>query len=162
MRKLFFIAPLLLLLSSCSKEAATGRIAIYQLSSYTMVAGKCQVDGATARLNQQPLLDDRDIISYDANNYEYTLTSAAAAKLSALPARVAMAFTIDEEPVFYLVNMPSILSSSCWESITMDAFYSGNKMHLRLGYPGITVGTYIDDQRNNKRILAILRAQGKL
>jgi hypothetical protein len=162
MRKLFFIAPLLLLLSSCSKDAATGRIAIYKLSAYTMVAGKCQVDGATAQIEQLALLDDRDIISYDANNYEYTLTSAAAVKLSALPARTALALTIDQKPVFYFINMPSILSSSCWESITMDAFYSGNKMRLRLGYPGITVGTVIDDQRNNQRILAILRAQGKL
>jgi hypothetical protein len=44
----------------------------------------------------------------------------------------------------------------------MDADSGGeNKIVLRLGYPGLLIGTVIDDQRNNTKLMSVLKAQGK-
>ena len=77
--------------------------------------------------------------------------------------RTPFAITVDKQVIYYGLFKPSISSSSCDHSITMDVSWSSaSKIVLRLGYPGQLPGVTIDDQRNNPILLASLEKQGKL
>lgn len=73
------------------------------------------------------------------------------------------AVTVDKQVIYYGFFKPIISSSSCDHSITMDLDWtSGNKITLKLGYPGQVQGVTIDDKRNDSKLIATLRQQGKL
>ncbi len=67
---------------------------------------------------------------------------------------------VDKQVIYYGILKPSYSSSSCANSITMDYVGTNNKIAMNLGYAGADIN--IDDQRNNSKLLATLRNQGKL
>ena len=119
------------------------------------------MDASTAVLQDSPTVSSKDIISYSQGNYRFELTDAAFRKMQAVQDRTPLAVAIDGQVVYYGFVKPGFSSSSCLESITMD-WASGNRIDLRLGYPGAAKDADIDDQRNNPKLLATLASQGKL
>lgn len=164
MKRLLFLVTISILFFSCNKNSTTGKaVEIYLLKTHQRVAGKCQVDAGTAVLQDTPIIRNHDIISYSKTAYTFEFTNTGFAKVKALIGREAFAVTVDKQVVYYGYYMPPILSSSCDQSITMSDLFSGpNKMTVNLGYPGITAGSTIDDQRNNPHLIATLSAQDKL
>jgi hypothetical protein len=163
MQKLFFILAFAGVISGCKKNpAAESKIEFYLLESFTNIDGKCQVNPSGVVLKSLPLVTNDEIISYSQSAYTYTVSDAASQKIKALSGRQPFAITIDGIVFFYGFYNPFILSSSCEHSISMDADSGGeNKIVLRLGYPGLLIGTVIDDQRNNTKLMSVLKAQGK-
>lgn len=159
MKKLLLIGLGFLPVLSCTKDNS-GQVEIYLLSSAALIPGQCAVNPATAVLESTAFIKNDDLLSYDMASYNYTISATAIQKIAALQPRAAFAFTVNKEVIFYGINMPMTLSSSCHNSITMSALSS--EIWLRLGYPGIIAGTVIDDQRNNARLIDALRGQGKL
>jgi hypothetical protein len=148
---------------SCKKSNEQGDVEIYVLKSYQMVAGKCQIDGANASLNDNAIVANDDIVSYSKMDYSFTLTDTAIQKIKAFGPFVPFALTVNKQVIYYGIYKPAISSSSCDHSITMDVDWSSrNKIILKLGYPSLQPGVAIDDQRNNPTILNALSAQGKL
>lgn len=162
MKRSSFIILISVMLFACKKDATSGGkpVEIYLLKSFQLVTGKCQVNAATVVLEDQPLVLNSDITAYNKSEYEYSLTGAAFDKIKTLTPRTPFAITVNKNVVFYFIFMPSIMSSTCDNSITMDLKYQEKQIYLRLGYPWAT-GT-IDDQRNNPAILESFKLQGKL
>lgn len=73
------------------------------------------------------------------------------------------AVTIDKE-IIYTGYFWCGYSSSMVDWVTIDPLnYSGkNRLRVSLGYPGLIQGDYIPDDRNDDRILDILRRDSKL
>ncbi len=149
---------------SCKKNASAGEeVEIYLLKTYQPVTGKCQVDAATAILQDAPAIRNDDIVAYSKSEYTFELTNNGIQKAKTFISGAPFAVTVDKEVIYYGYFKPGISSSSCDHSITMNYdLPGGNKISLKLGYPGITAGVTIDDQRNNPKLLASLSAQGKL
>src|SRR5688572_4323601 len=150
---------------SCKKDepGVQNEVEFILLKSYQFVAGKCQVDASTARLETSPLVTNDDILWYSKSDYEFRLTANAIQKINALSGRSAFAVTVDRHVIFLGVYMPLIMSSSCDHSITMDVNTVSNIATMRLGYPmWPRPATMIDDQRNNVLLLEALSNQGKL
>jgi hypothetical protein len=163
MMKIVGLLSLLVLFigAGCKKESGTGgRIAIYQLKNFVKIPGKCMVDPATAELETDAIVANNEISSYVQSRYEYTIRDAASERLKNLGDNVPLAITVDDEVIFYFFNKPWYSSSTCFESITMDAL-KDNKMILNLGYPGTSM-TSPEDLRNDGRLISSLRSQGKL
>jgi hypothetical protein len=150
--------------TSCKKNNENGKeVEIYLLKSYQPVVGKCQVDAATAVLQEIPVVRNDDIVAYSKKEYTFELTDDAIARANKFTNWYAFAVTVDKQVVYYGIFKPFISSSSCDHSITMNNnLPGGNKISVQLGYPGLMTGITIDDQRNNSKLIAALSAQGKL
>lgn len=159
MKKLLLILLGFIPVLSCTKDHS-GQVEIYLLSSSSLISGQCAVNPVTAVLENNAFIKNDEIISYDMAAYSYQLSTTAMQKINALQPRVPFAFTVNKEIIFLGINMPMVLSSSCNNSITMSGL--SREIWLRLGYPGITAGTVIDDQRNNSKLIDALRSQGKI
>lgn len=164
MRNLIYCCLFSLLLSSCKKSSnASGQnVEFHLLQSYQFVTGKCQVNAATAILKPTPLIANNEIISYDPDEFTFTVSAAAGQRVREMGGRTPFAITVDSKVIYYGVYMPSIMSSTCDASITMDNLLAGNnKLSMRLGYPW-QMGVSIDDNRNDALLVATLRKQGKI
>lgn len=165
MRYFLVFFALLLLNSSCNKDKvkAGDKVELYLLKTFQPVSGKCEVDSSQSTLQDTPLIGNDDILQYSRADYEYRLSLSALAKVKNLPGRTPFAITVDRKVIFYGFYMPPILSSTCFNSITMDLSWDqSNNMYMKLGYPGTLAGPGIDDQRNHDKLIATFLKQGKL
>ena len=151
-------------LTACKKDkagTAGEQVEIYLLASYQTAGNECRVIPSLARLESSPLVQNRQIKEYSAGNFAFTVTADALERIKALPGRTAFAVTIDRKVVYYGFYMPAIMSSTCFESITMDISWTNPRIFMSLGYPGI-FSPQVEDQRNHPDLLRTLEAQGKL
>ncbi|HVF81672.1 MAG TPA: hypothetical protein VM884_07050 [Flavisolibacter sp.] len=165
MRNLFFILTIVAICLSCSKNnITTGEIVeIYLLESYQTITSKCQIDPSLSVLKDKATIKNQDILAYSKTEYRFKLTEAAVQKIKALKDKTPFAVTVDKQVIYYGFFKPSVSSSSCDHSITMDvAWTPGNEIYLRLGYPGQLQGVTIEDKLNDPILIAALRTQGKL
>ncbi len=165
MRLLLLILVLTASCLSCKKDNRNGgrTIEIYLLKTSQTIAGKCQIDISASVLQDTATIKNYDILEYSKTNYKFKLTPHAIQKVRNFRDFTPFAVTVDKQAIYYGFFKPSFSSSSCDNSITMDVDWStSNKISLRLGYPARLQGTTIDDQRNNPRLLAALKNQGKL
>src|SRR5918993_1255147 len=121
MKRLILITFTTLILFACKKNTAERRdVELYPLETFQLVTGKCQVDAGSAILEGAPLLHNEDFLEYRRDDYEFTLTKAAFGKLKALTPRTPVAITVNKKVIYYAIYMPSFMSSTCDQSITMD------------------------------------------
>ena len=161
-------ACFLALLPACKKsesDAGAGgdRLEIFSLKKFQWESdNRCAVAPASAELEKEPLVGNDDIVSYSQSGFAFELKEPAMQKVKNLSPRAPFAVTVDGEIVYIGVHMPNFMSSVCFESITMQSWIP-DKIELRLGYPGVLEGAPgIDDRRNDAKILATLKKQGKL
>ena len=148
MRPIFFFLTIVIFCISCKKEYVKGgeAVEVYLLKRSQLVTGRCQIDPLLSVLQDTAIIKNQDILEYSQSKYEFKLTE-----------------TVDKQVIYYGFFKPSVSSSSCDHSITMDLDWtSGNKINLRLGYPSLMQSVTIDDERNHSMLIATLRNQGKL
>lgn len=165
MRQQLCILAITAICFSCKKESVKGgdTVEIYLLKTFQTVTGKCQIDAAAAVLQDTAIIKNEDILAYSQTNYQFKLTESAFQKVKTLRDFTPFAVTVDKQVIYYGFFKPSFSSSSCDNSITMDLDWaSGNKISLKLGYPGQQQGVTINDERNNQQLILTLRRQGKL
>lgn len=165
MRLIFFFLTIAIFCLSCEKDnvKGDGTVEVYLLKTSQLVTGKCQIDPLVSVLQDTAIIKNQDILEYSQSNYQFKLTDLAIQKVKTFRDFTAFAVTVDKQVIYYGFFKPSISSSSCVHSITMDLDWTiGNKINLKLGYPGQLQGVAIDDERNNAKLVATLRNQGKL
>jgi hypothetical protein len=138
-------------------------VEIYLFKTFQTVTGKCQIDASASLLQDKAAIKNQDILEYSQTNYQFKLTDPAIQRVKTFKDFTPFAVTVDKQVIYYGFFKPSISSSSCDNSITMDLDWtSGNKISLKLGYPGQLQGVTIDDERNNQKLITALKSQGKL
>lgn len=165
MRQLFYIFTITVISLSCEKDniKAGETVEIFLLKNSQTVTGKCQIDASVSVLQDTATIKNQDILEYSQANYQFKLTDPAIQKVKTFRDFTSFAVTVDKQVIYYGFFKPGFSSSSCGHSITMDVDWTaGNKISLRLGYPGQLQGVTIDDQRNNPNLIATLDKQGKL
>ena len=162
MRQLLYCVTITLMFSSCRKDnvEAGETVEIYLLKSYRTVTGKCQIDGSASTLQDTALVKNQDILEFFTASTQFALTDNALQKIKALADRTPFAVAVDKQVIYFAILKPSYSSSSCSSSITVDYVGTGNKIKMNLGYAGTDIN--IDDQRNNPKLIATLKNQGKL
>ena len=162
MKPLIFILTLTVICLSCKKNnvKAGETVEIYLLENGLPIAGKCQIDPASAKLQDTAIVKNQDILEYYKANNQFALSDNSIQKIKALADRTPLAVVVDKQVVYYAILKPSYSSSSCTSSITVDYVVPGNRITMNLGYAGADLD--IDDQRNNPKLIATLRNQGKL
>ena len=156
----------LTLFSNCRKPDDSGlhtRVEIFGLQNFEWTGpGICDVHPSSVVLESAPLAANGDIVSYNVSNYLFEFKEPAAQKIRNLSPRTPFALTLDGEILFIGVVMQNIMSSTCFESITMENLSFGpHHAKLELGYPG-GINPSLEDKRIDAGLLAALRSQGKL
>lgn len=162
MRLLLFILTACVICLSCKKDnvKAGGTVEIYLLKNNQPITGKCQIDPAAATLQDTAIVKNQDILEYYKANNQFALSDNYMQKIKTLADRTTFAVVVDKQVVYYAILKPSYSSSSCTSSITVDYVGTGNRINMNLGYAGADLD--IDDQRNNPKLIATLKNQGKL
>lgn len=169
---LVLLAMVLLLPVSCEKNdpGVTGGVELYLLESYETADGPCQIgcriDRSTAELEKQPLICYSDFLSYDPDEHVFGISEQAMETIENIEHSVhgvAFGVTAGDELVYTGYFWPGYSSATCdWIVIDPIWLYQGNELKVQLGYPGMMEGWEIPDKRNDPRILAIFRRDGKL
>jgi hypothetical protein len=162
MRQLVYFLTIALTFSSCKKGSieAGKTVEMYLLKSYQTVTGKCQIDASASILQDTALVRNQDILEYFKASTQFALSDNCLQKIKALADKTPLAVVVDKQLIYFAILKPLYSSSSCPNSITMDYVGTGNKVSMKLGYAGAEIN--IDDQRNNPKLLATLKKQGKL
>lgn len=141
-------------------------IELYLLETYSTVDNTEQIEESSIVLDTKPIVFYEDIISYDQNEFIFNLSDRAKSVIEKMNFPVngrAFAVTVDRQLVYSGYFWPSYSSATCqWiyaDPIMID-FYEGLKINL--GYPGQLPGANIPDNRNDNRLLQVLRRDGKL
>jgi hypothetical protein len=153
---------------SCEKvnsETGSG-VEFYLLESFETMEQSCGIEAESVVLADKPLVYYSDILSYHSGDYYFKITEEARASIDSLEHSVsglAFAVTAEGELVYTGYFWPSYSSASCdWLIIDPIIPATMNKIWLKLGYPGLREGAVIPDERNNEKILTILKRDGKL
>ena len=162
------IALFLVFGSSCEKQepGVEGELNIYLLSHQETLDPLWEVDENTLHPEDTPLLRYADILSYDPDRHVFRISSDAREGLKGKEMDLhtrAFVLQANEELIYTGYFWASFSSSICpWVTIDpIHAAYAG-ELRVELGYPGWMEGMSIPDRRNDRRILNILRQDGKL
>lgn len=171
MKLTILILSTLAVFSSCEKKSKVdneepsgkNQVAIYLLQTSQTVPGLCKVDPNTAVLSDTAFIKNSEIIEYFKSAGEFRITTEALRRISLLRERTTFAVTVDKKVIYYGVNMPLTMSSTCPNSITMHISVSQqDRLVLQLGYPEQAADPGIIDERNNEKLMNALESQNKL
>jgi hypothetical protein len=165
------ISLLILLLAGCEKNQSVRQqgngLEFYLIKDFQKVGTSAKIINSSVILSDSVIIYYDEIVSYNSDTYTFTLTENSADRLNDFKNNhihgTPFAVTIDKE-IIYTGYFWCGFSSSMVDWVTIDPLnYSGkNQLQVSLGYPGLIIGDYIPDYRNDYRILDILRRDSKL
>lgn len=148
------------------ESKSNGKVELYLLDTYSKIDNSCQIDETTITTQASPLISYADIISYDPTHYTFALSDAARIAIENMEYPVygvAFAVKVNGTLVYSGYFWPGYSSASCdWVVIDPMMASIGNKITVRLGYPGLIQGQVIPDKRNDIRIIQIFESDDKL
>ncbi len=165
-----FVYSIVALLSistfGCNRETeSNGKVEFYLLDSFSTLEKSCQINDTTVTTKSEVLVNYSDIISYDSDNYIFELSDAAVTKIKNLDYSVnglAFAVKANEELIYTGYFWPGFSSASCAWLVIDPISLSDGKAEVKLGYPTLYPDQYIEDKRNDERIIDILKLDNKL
>ncbi|UCH15765.1 MAG: hypothetical protein JSV22_07305 [Bacteroidales bacterium] len=122
----FLLLFVLFIVGSCEKDSKNeqeikGDVYFYLLKSYKTRDNSSEIIVRTAQIADKPLIDYKDIISYNSDLSVYNISKKAREKILGLITEVsgpAFAVTIDEKIIYAGYFWPATSSVSCdWTSI---------------------------------------------
>ena len=168
---IFLIFGLFVLVTSgCEKNDdnidSNGKVELYMIDSYSRIDNSTQIDENTVITESSPLIYYSDFLSYDSTECIFELSDRATEAIKDLEHSVhGLAFAIKANDILIYTGYfwPGYSSASC-DWVVIDPFMTsiGNKIQVRLGYPGLAQGQAIEDKRNDGRIIQILKHDNKL
>ena len=169
MKDLILLTLTSILIFACRPDEMTvpeGDVAIHLLTSFETNDNSCRIDGASVQWDSNALLKYDDLVSYDAENYNFKLSDEAIQVIENMEHNVhGVGFVLlaNDEPVYTGYFWPAYSSMSCdWLVADPLMVDMTGELRMRLGYPGQATDGPIPDLRNEKIILDIFRRDGKL
>ncbi len=171
MRRLLFILFIAFLAVSCEKYQSYrmpgSGLEFYRIRDFQKDGTGFQIIDSSVTLSDSVIIYYDEIVSYDADSYTFTVTGDCADRLNDFELNqihgIPFAVTVNKQ-VIYTGYFWCSFSSAGVNWITIDPlnFTGKNQLRVSLGYPGPIYGDYIPDNRNDARILDLLRNDGKL
>lgn len=150
--------------TSCKKETTkSGKvIEIYLLKSYIRETNG-SISNNSLVLEDSAVVKYEDILWYDSDTHIFKVSSKTANWLNDSQIHgKAFAIAINKEIIYTGYFWASFSSSFCNWVVIDPLNYGNNELSVELGYPGLVQGIIIPDNRNDNRLLEILRLDNKL
>jgi hypothetical protein len=172
MKKFILISILLSqILLGCKKDHSSpdsnSVIEIYLLKTYSKDGISSKIINESVVLEDQALINDNDIYSYNQTTCTFTISAAKAQWLNDFQTNKthgkAFAVTVNKN-IIYTGYFWAGFSSASVDWIVIDPLnYTGkNTLTVKIGYPGLFPGMNIPDLRNDPRIIEVLRSTNRL
>jgi len=171
MRRTLIISILVFISGACENfhySSPPGHsLEFYLISEFQRQTNSYKIINGTVELSDSIIIRYDDILSYNLHNYTFTITKSLADRLNAFENNhihgTPFAVTVERQ-IIYTGYFWAGFSSSMVDWVTIDPlYYSGkNQLRVQLGYPGLVEGDFIPDNRNDVRILEVLRRDSKL
>jgi hypothetical protein len=171
MARSIIISLLILFFAGCEKYQSPRQsgygLEFYLIKDFQRVGTSDKIINSSVILSDSVIIYYDEILSYNSDTYTFTLTASSADRLNDFKNNhihgTPFAVTINKE-IIYTGYFWCGYSSSMVDWVTIDPLnYSGkNQLRVSLGYPGLILGDYIPDNRNDDRILDILSRDRKL
>jgi hypothetical protein len=171
MARSLIISILILLLAGCEKYQSLRHqgygLEFYLIKDFQRIGSTAKIINNSVTLSDSVIIYYDEIVSYNSNTYTFTLTESSAKRLNDFNNNyihgTPFAVVIDEK-VIYTGYFWCGFSSATVDWVTIDPLnYSGkNQFKVSLGYPELIRGDYIPDNRNDDRIIDLLRRDNKL
>jgi hypothetical protein len=139
----------------------------YLIKDFQKIGTSAKIENSTVKLSDSLIIYYDEILSYNSDTYTFKVTEGCAKRLNDFRNNrihgTPFAVTINKE-IMYTGYFWCGFSSLSVDWVTIDPlmFTGKNQLYVSLGYPGLMQGDYIPDNRNDYRILEILRRDGKL
>ncbi|PCJ82500.1 MAG: hypothetical protein COA49_00070 [Bacteroidetes bacterium] len=172
-QKLFYliIGLLVTFSSGCKNDNnvnsdSKGKVELFLIDSFSKIDNSYQIDENSVITESSPLITYADFLSYDSTEYTFELSEKAKEIIKNLEHAVhglAFAIKANDTLIYTGYFWPSYSSASC-DWIVIDPLMTnvGDKISVRLGYPGLVQGQIIQDKRNDERIIEIFKHDNKL
>ncbi len=151
---------------SACKKSYNNNIEIYLLKSFTVknqTVGQYTVPVIQdAVLQNTPLVENRDILDYNTDNYTFTLKKAIPDTLNNVMQATAFAVMVNQQPVYYGYIRPIYLSSIVFGIATITPGLAPEHQ-VKIGFFNIdnsNMDAY--DQRNTAVLINALKADKRL
>lgn len=154
--------------SSCSKkcelESAGKQLDFYFLEQYKTKANSFEILPESIVLSKIKAITYKEIYSYSKKSHCFEIDKNAIKRLNNEPYLHSKAFAlvIDNE-IIYTGYFWSAFSSAICDWTNIDYLdYGNNLLCVKLGYPTDSFGLNHPDERNNDKILELLKCDNKL
>jgi len=171
-QKLFYsiIVLFVLINAGCEKDNnngySNGKVELYLIDTFSVIDNSYQIDESNLITESTPLINYSDFLLYDSSEYSFELSDKAVEKIDSMEYSVhglAFAVKANDTLIYTGYFWPGYSSASCdWIVIDPLMVRTGNKIKVRLGYPGTIPGLVIEDKRNDERLIRIFKHDGKL
>lgn len=167
---LIFGGLLILIFKRCadseSNSGKNGKVELYMIESYSKIENSSRIDESSVVTQRTPLIYYNDFLSYDSTKFTFELSDRAIESIQQLEISVlglAFAVKANDTLIYTGYFWPGISSASC-DCIVIDPLMIriGNNVQVNLGYPSLIQGQGIEDKRNDKRIIRMLKQDNKL
>jgi hypothetical protein len=168
MKNFWLIFMYALFTFACDDQEDPGiSVNFYALADYQTQSQSMKIMDNTVELSDSIIIPYADIIFYHSKTYTFFITDYLSEILSDWEnhplARKPFSVAVGGKLIYTGYFWYGFMSSGCDWVVIDPIDYSGeHKLTVRLGYPGIKAGDTIPDNRNDPRILEILRKDGKL
>lgn len=168
---LYLVSSLLFLIGiSCENKNTDGNlntgVELYLVTSYSKIGTTSHINENSVVTQSTPLIRYSDFLSYDSAHFTFELTDSAVRVIKSLKLSVSglpFAVKADNRLIYTGYFWPTYSSLSCdWIVIDPMMVTIGNKIQVRLGYPGLIQGHKIPDKRNDERIIRTFKLDNKL
>jgi hypothetical protein len=155
---------------ACNKDKITndahGKLEFYLISDFDTLKNTFMIDISNVILADTPLIKYDDIVSYNSNEYAFKISNNAKLSVKNLKHSVhglAFAVVANNEKIYagYFWSMYSSLSCD-WIVVDPILVEIKSEMQVKLGYPGQFYHSSYTDNRNDNRIIEILKRDNKL
>jgi len=171
MGRFIIITLSVFLFAGCEKYQSPRQLGngleFYLIKDFQKAGTTSKIINSSVKLSDSVIIYYDEITSYNSNTFTFTVTESMANRLNGFKNNhihgTPFAVTINKE-IIYTGYFWCGFSSASVDWVTIDPLnYSGkNQLRVSLGYPGLSRGDYIPDNRNDDRILDILRRDSKL
>ena len=163
--KLIYLMTIGILLSnSAYGQNVTPKIEVYLLNHFVLSEnGTKRFNVTDSDLQENPLIEDYQIIRYDTLKFEFTIDTLVCSKLSSLnpslPIGIQFAITVDRNPVISGYFWNPVSSFGCdWYNIPVIC---RQEIKIYKGLPEYS-NTGIPEMRNNSRLVDALIKSNRL
>ncbi len=164
---------ILMLITGCDKNEillhSDGKVELYLIESFSRIENSFQIDENSVVLSDTPFVHYEDFVSYDPKEYIFELSKSVIESIEKQEnivdglAFAAFAIKANDALIYTGYFWPGYSSTSC-DCIYIDPIMLkiNSSLRVNLGYPGLIQGQFIEDNRNDERLIKIFKRDKKL
>ncbi len=142
-----------------------GKVELYLIDDFSRIGQSFQIDERSVVTKDVAFIEYPELLSYDPEAHVFRLSDKAKERIAKIEDIHGVPFAVKANGILiYTGYFWWSYSSGMCDWVVIDPLFleMGDELKVQLGYPGLTEGQVIPDNRNDKRIIEIFQRDNKL